>query len=226
MANLIRVPFHPVERYLMASYSFAPRSISIMITDRCNLRCRMCHYANSESAEYSLNHAGFMPLTLFKHILDTCPGKPVMSLTGGEPLLHPQVMEFIQELKRRGFFCTLTTNGWLLEAKARQLCESKLDLLVVSIDGDRQTHDEIRSSGSFEKAVRGIQEILRYPDHPVVGISTVINDINHEELENTYLLAEALGVDVLNFNHLWIQTEKMVKEQQELSELYQTGQVL
>jgi hypothetical protein len=63
IANIARNTFHPLERHLLAGYSLAPRSISIMITDRCNLRCRMCHYANSESPEYSLNHAGFMPLT-------------------------------------------------------------------------------------------------------------------------------------------------------------------
>jgi MoaA/NifB/PqqE/SkfB family radical SAM enzyme len=186
----------------------------------------MCHYANSESPEYNLNHAGFMSLNLFKHILDTCPGKPVMSLTGGEPLLHQQIFEFIKELKSRGFYCTLTTNGWLLEAKAVQLCKSNLDLLVVSIDGERQTHDRIRSSGSYEKAVNGIQELLKQHDRPVVGISTVINDLNSKALENTYILAQNLGVDILNFNHLWIQTEKMIKAQDEVTDLHETGQVL
>ena len=224
--NIARCTFHPLERHLLAGYSFAPRSISIMITDRCNLRCRMCHYANSESPEFGLNRAGYMPLSLFERILETCPGKPVISLTGGEPLLHPQVSEFVHELKDRGFYSTLTTNGSLLQSKAAQLCDSKLDLLVVSIDGDQQTHDQIRSSGSFEKAVTGIQEILKRPDRPLVGISTVITDVNNQELEKSFMLAESLGVDLLHFNHLWIQTEKMTIEQKNTPGLRQSGQVL
>ena len=226
IANATRSTFHPLERHLLGGRSFAPRSISIMITDRCNLRCRMCHYSYSESPEYSLNQAGFMSLELFKHILDTCPGKPMIALTGGEPLLHPQVLDFIHALKQRGFFCSLTTNGTFLQSKAVQLCESKLDLLVVSIDGDQSTHDQIRSQGAYQRAVSGIQEILKLPDRPLVAISTVIMDTNYMELEKSFTLAEELGVDILNFNHLWIQTDQMILDQQSHPDLPQSGRVL
>lgn len=225
-ANAARFSLHPLERRLLGGRSFGPRSISLMITDRCNLRCRMCQYSYSETPEYSLNQAGFMPFELFRRILDTCPGKPVIGLTGGEPLLHPQVTDFIHELKQRGFLCSLTTNGTFLSAKAAQLCESKLDMLIVSIDGDQATHNQIRGKGAFERAVAGIQEILKLPDRPVVGISTVITDVNYRDLEKSFTLAETLGVDLLNFNHLWIQTDQMVREQQKNPELHQSGRVL
>jgi MoaA/NifB/PqqE/SkfB family radical SAM enzyme len=224
--NAARFTFHPLERYLLNGWSFAPRSISIMITDRCNLRCRMCHYSYCESPEFSLNQAGFMPFELFKRILDTCPGKPLIGLTGGEPLLHPQIVDFIKELKRRGFYCSLTTNGTFLSATASQLCESKLDLLVVSIDGDQAIHDATRGLGAYERAIAGIQEVLRQPEHPLVGISTVITDLNYNNLEKPTILAETLGVDFQNFNHLWIQTDQMVLEQQEVPDLPQSGRVL
>ena len=226
IVNVTRAAFHPLERHWLGGWSFAPRSISIMITDRCNLRCRMCHYSHSESPAFSLNQAGFMPLELFTHILDTCPGKPIIALTGGEPLLHPQVLEFIQALKQRGFFCSLTTNGSFLQAKAAQLCESKLDLLVVSIDGDQTTHDQIRGNGAFQKAIAGIQEILKLPDRPLVGMSTVITDINHMDLEKSFILAEELGVDFLNFNHLWMHTDQMILDQQNYPDLPPSGRVL
>ena len=186
----------------------------------------MCQYPYSESPEFTLNQAGFMSLELFKHILDTCPGRPIIGLTGGEPLLHPQVLDFILELKQRGFFCSLTTNGSFLQANAAQLCESKLELLVVSIDGSEATHDQIRSQGAFKRAVSGIQEILKMPDRPLVAISTVIMDINHKELHKSHSLAEALGVDILNFNHLWIHTDHMIQDQQDQPDLPQTGRVL
>jgi MoaA/NifB/PqqE/SkfB family radical SAM enzyme len=223
--NATRFTFHPLERQLLGGRSFAPRSISIMITDRCNLRCRMCQYSYCESPAYSLNQAGFMSLELFKRILDTCPGKPIIGLTGGEPLLHPQVLEFIRELKNRGFFCSLTTNGTFLTANAVHLCESKLDLLVVSIDGNEQTHDQIRGPGAYARAVAGIKEVLKLPDRPIVGITTVITDVNYMHLRHSFTLAESLGVDVLNFNHLWIQTNQMVLNQNNNPGLPQSGRV-
>ncbi len=226
LVNAARFSLHPLERHLLNGWSFAPRSISIMITDRCNLRCRMCHYSYCESPAFSLNQAGFMPLELFQRILDTCPGKPFIGLTGGEPLLHPQVQDFIRELKHRGFYCSLTTNGSFLSARAEQLCESKLDLLVVSIDGDQATHDLIRGQGAYERAIAGVQEILKLPGHPLVAISTVITDINYRDLEKSFTLAENLGVDFLNFNHLWMQTDQMILDQQEYPDLPQSGRVL
>jgi len=167
-----------------------------------------------------------MSLEVFKRILDTCPGKPMIGLTGGEPLLHSKVLDMIHEIKRRGFFCSLTTNGTFLQSKAASLCESKLDLLVVSIDGDQAIHDQIRSPGAFGRAISGIQEVLKRADRPLVAISTVITDINYKKLENSSIQAEALGVDILNFNHLWIQTDQMILDQQGDPDLPQSGRVL
>jgi MoaA/NifB/PqqE/SkfB family radical SAM enzyme len=116
---------------------------------------------------------------VYRSVQHTLPDVPIFF--GGEPLLHPQVLDFIRELKQRGFFCSLTTNGSFLQANAAQLCERKLDLLVVSIDGVEATHDQIRSPGVYKRAVSGIQEIIRMPDRPLVGISTIIMDINHSE---------------------------------------------
>ncbi len=226
LANATRAAVHPLERRLLDGWSFPPRSISMMITDRCNLRCRMCQYANTESPEFALNRAGSMPLDLFTHILDTCPGKPLVAITGGEPLLHPQVIEFIRAAKQRGFLCSLSTNGTCLQAHAEQLCENQPDLLVVSIDGDQELHDRIRGAGAYERAIAGIQAIMRQPDHPKVAITTVITDINWHKLSASLDLAEGLGVELLNFNHLWIHTDQMILAQGNQPYLSESGRIL
>jgi MoaA/NifB/PqqE/SkfB family radical SAM enzyme len=226
IASTTRAAIHPIERHWLDGWSFPPRSLSVMITDRCNLRCRMCQYANSETAGYGLNRSGFMALDLFQRILDTCPGKPLIGLTGGEPLLHPQAVDFIREMKRRGFLCSLTTNGSFLQARAAELSESGLDLLVVSIDGDQETHDRIRSQGTYGKAVAGIREIMKQPDRPMVAISTVITDINYKNFGRTFSLAEELGVDLLNYQHLWIHSDEMISEVRDMPDNPTSGRIL
>jgi len=99
-------------------WSHSPEHLTILLTDRCNLRCKICHYANTETPGYSLNQARDMSLSVFQKIIAEVSGKPLVSLTGGEPLLHPDVAEFIAIAKEKDRLCTLTTNGWLLADRA------------------------------------------------------------------------------------------------------------
>lgn len=203
---------HPFERQWLDGWSLAPRCLTILVTDTCNFRCPMCQYYFSESSKYRLNESGMMASDVFDKTVDTIAGQPIVSLTGGEPLLHPQIGKYIGRVKARRLLCTITTNGWLLKERAPVLCENGLDALVVSLDGAEETHDRMRKKGSFSRAVDGIKEILRYPNRPFVCIATVITDLNFRDLEKVLTLADHLGVDALHINHLWMQTDKMVSE--------------
>jgi molybdenum cofactor biosynthesis enzyme MoaA len=79
----------------------------------------MCQYAFSEAPGYQLNQVGEMPPALFHKLMDEVLGHPIVTFTGGEPLLHPNMADFVVYAKRYGRFCTITTNGWMLEKRAR-----------------------------------------------------------------------------------------------------------
>jgi MoaA/NifB/PqqE/SkfB family radical SAM enzyme len=192
-------------------WSGAPEQITIMTTDQCNLRCKMCHYAHSDEPDYQLNQIGMMPAELFYKLIDEIPGNPFISFTGGEPLLHPQVAELIRYAKDHARFCSLTTNGWLLGKRANELCEAKLDLLVVSVDGPLEIHNSIRGRGSFEHIDKGIQKVLSLSDRPILFINMSLSNINYDQMENMYEIAINWKVDGINFNHLWYQTPKMIE---------------
>ncbi len=191
-----------------------PEQITVVVTDICNLRCKMCHYAYSESPGFQLNRHGRMAPALFYKVMAEIPGHPIVTFTGGEPLLHPHIADMISHAVDLNRLTSLTTNGWMLAKRARALCEAGLDLLVVSVDGPPEIHNEIRGRNSFERLQEGIQAILEIIDRPLVFVSMALSNRNTHCLEELYDIAHRWGVDGVNFNHLWMQTHEMVEQYQ------------
>ena len=130
---------------------------------------------------------------LFRKLMDEIPGRPIVSLTGGEPLLHPDVADFVAYVKGKDRLCTLTTNGWMFTKRAQNVCEAGLDILAVSVDGPKDTHNMIRGSKSFERLVGGLETILRQLKRPIVFVTMVISDLNYDKLIPMYELAKSWG---------------------------------
>lgn len=210
--NLSHQLFHKIGGSRLHGWSHPPEVINAFVTDICNLGCRECHYGFSDKPGFSLNQVGHMEVSIFNKFMDEISGRPVVSFTGGEPLLHPDVTEFIASAKDKDRLCTLTTNGWFLANRAQELSEAGLDILIVSVDGPRETHNAIRGKNSYEHLSLGLESVLKQPKRPIVFVSLAISDINFDQLIPTYKLAKNWGVDGLNFNHLWMHTDKMVQK--------------
>lgn len=200
----------PYYKRRIDGYSAPPEQIAVIVTDTCNFRCPMCQYAFSDSPGYRLNQKGNMEPKIFRKLMDETPGRPLVTLTGGEPLLHPQVSDLIAYAHAKGCPTTLTTNGWFLKQQAQTLCKAGLDLLIISVDGPSKIHNRIRGDKAFEHLAEGVDAILRLPKRPVVFLSMAISDFNSDQLIPMYDLALDWGVDGFNYNHLYIQTDEMV----------------
>jgi MoaA/NifB/PqqE/SkfB family radical SAM enzyme len=188
----------------------APEQITVVVTDKCNLHCKMCQYAYSSSPGYHLNQNGHMQPSLFRKLMDELQGHPIISFTGGEPLLNRHLETFIAGARHKGCLTTLTTNGWLLEQRADSLCAAGLDVLIVSVDGQEDVHDSIRGAKSFSHLAAGLQAIQQHKQRPLLMLNMTISNLNDDQLIKVYELAKAWHVDGLNFNHLWMQTEEMI----------------
>ena len=70
--------------------------------------------------------------------------------------MNPDVAGLIAYTKKKGVVCSLTTNGWLLSDQSDALCEVGLDLLVLSVDGPRDTHISIHGKYSFDRFVQDL----------------------------------------------------------------------
>ena len=86
-------------------------------------------------------------------------GVPVLILSGGEPLLRPDIFEISQRAKDMGFYVGLSTNGTLIdETNIDGIAAVGYDYVGISIDGIRETHDHFRQKqGAFDASMHGIR---------------------------------------------------------------------
>lgn len=121
-------------------------------------------------------------------------GRPILVLSGGEPLLRSDLFEIARYAKEKGLVVSLATNGTLIEAAmAREIKAAGVKRAAVSLDGAKaETHDTFRRQlGSFHRALEGIA-FLRWVGVEV-QINTTIARHNIDELHRIYALAVELG---------------------------------
>lgn len=157
------------------------------ITERCNCRCRHC-YQEDNRAEASAAELEDIRRQV-ESFLERRPG--LITITGGEPLVHPCFYNLLQEL--RCPFAVLT-NGTLIDREtARHLAELKPRFVQISIEGRAKTHDYIRGPGTFSRAVQGITYLVEAGLR--VLISFTAHRGNYQELPYVARLGRKLGVD-------------------------------
>lgn len=123
---------------------------------RCNLACAGCGKIQYPA---HILKTDLTPEQCFKAV-DEC-GTPLVSIPGGEPLMHPQIAEIVEGLVARKKYVYLCTNGLLLKEKIDQFKPSKYFSFVVHMDGLREHHDfAVCREGTYDKAVEGIREAL------------------------------------------------------------------
>ncbi len=90
---------------------------------------------------------------------DEC-GAPIVSIAGGEPLIHEEMPEIVRGLIRRRKFVYLCTNGLLLGARLKDYVASRYLTLSVHLDGGRDRHDALaRQPGVYDRAVEAIRAV-------------------------------------------------------------------
>jgi hopanoid biosynthesis associated radical SAM protein HpnH len=157
---------------------------------RCNLSCNGCG-----KIQY--------PLSLLKRHLsvdaclaasDEC-GAPIVSIAGGEPLLHPQIADVVRGLRDRGRFIYLCTNGLLLAKKLDEFEPDKHLSFSVHMDGPRAEHDRsVCRDGVYDTAVAAIREALRR-GFRVTTNTTLFEGANPERMRQFFDEMMALGVE-------------------------------
>ena len=109
----------------------------------------------------------------------------ILSITGGEPLLRPDLPIIIKEAKKAGLNVNINTNASLLKQRAQEIIDSGIDAITISVESHNpEIHDEIRTRNSFQKILDAIAEIkkLRKNEKPHIMVRSVISKKNYKIL--------------------------------------------
>jgi len=120
---------------------------------QCNLECAGC--GKIQHPEHVLRRR--MPVEQAVAAIEEC-GAPMVSIAGGEPLIHPEIHTIAAELIKRKRFVYLCTNALLMEKKLANFKPSPYFAWAVHLDGLRDRHDaSVERAGTFDKAVKAIK---------------------------------------------------------------------
>ena len=169
--------------------SIRPLSAHIKLTENCQARCISCDYWKSRWQDHlDTEHA----IDLLNQIGGA--GIRALRLTGGEPLLRTDLFQVLQQADASAFKrIILQTNGLLIKKLHREINDSPITNICVSIDGLKDTNDQIRGiRGYFDLGLEGIR-LLR---NKKVAISVTMNRISVGELEKLAEVAQTVSAEI------------------------------
>jgi len=192
------------------------RKLYIEPTTGCNLQCRTCIRNVWEDSVGQMSQDTFQQLL---ESLDRLPDLTRVVFTGfGEPLSHPQILEMIQAVRKRGLSVTLGSNGLLLSNEmARELVSLGVDRIVISVDGVKpETYASVRGAmlSQVLDNIRNLNEAKREfrSLNPALGIEFVILKNNISELPDLTRLASRLNAARVLVSNVLPYTKDMREE--------------
>ncbi|MDC0534995.1 radical SAM protein [Francisellaceae bacterium] len=171
---------------------FQPKWVAWEITRECNLTCVHCR---SNACLGAYQHLDFSTEQGFR-VIDNIANyaKPVLVLSGGEPLLRKDVFELAKYGHEKGLRMALATNGtYITEEICHKIIDANIKIVSLSIDGaDAKTHDQFRQQvGAFEATISAAKLLKKF-NIPFIVNSSFTKD-NVETIPETYQLAKDLG---------------------------------
>ncbi|MBI4644916.1 MAG: adenosyl-hopene transferase HpnH [Deltaproteobacteria bacterium] len=169
-----------------------PMVLMLEPTHQCNLACEGC----GRIQEYRDTLGQSLTLEECLDSVSEC-GAPVVTVTGGEPLIYPPIFELLQELVHRKKHIYLCSNAVLLEKSLDRLPRSPRLTLSVHLDGLAPMHDRILGrKGLFDAAIKAIKE-AKAQGFRVCTNTTIYKETDIREIETLFTYLGQIGVDGL-----------------------------
>ncbi|WP_306716141.1 adenosyl-hopene transferase HpnH [Burkholderia dolosa] len=185
----VRVGAYIMRQHLSGNKRY-PLALMLEPLFRCNLACNGC--GKIDYPDPILNQRLSVEECL--EAVDEC-GAPVVSIAGGEPLLHKEMPEIVKGIMKRKKFVYLCTNALLMEKKMDDYQPSPYFVWSVHLDGDKDMHDHsVSQEGVYDKAVAAIKEAKRRGFRVNINC-TLFNDAIPERVAKFFDTLKPIGVD-------------------------------
>ncbi|MFY1692583.1 adenosyl-hopene transferase HpnH [Plantactinospora sp. WMMB782] len=184
-----------VGRYLMEQKlrrrAYFPLLVELEPLFACNLACAGCGKIQHPADVLKRR----MPVEQALAAIQEC-GAPMVSIAGGEPLMHPEIDRLVDELVKRRKYVFLCTNAALLRKKLHKFTPSRYFSFAVHIDGLRERHDaSVCKEGVFDEAVEAVKEAKRRGFRVTSNTTFFSTDTPQTVIEVLDYLNDDLGVD-------------------------------
>ena len=172
---------------------FVPLVVSWNVTRKCNLKCSHC-YINATKEELK----GELTTKEAKQLMDQIAevSRPLLILSGGEPMLRQDIYELIRYGASKGFRMGLGSNGSLIDDEAaKKLKDAGIKTVSISLDSSiPEKHDEFRGvEGAWQKAINAIKALKK--SGILVQVNTTLTQQNHGEIDDIMSSIEQIGVE-------------------------------
>jgi heme d1 biosynthesis radical SAM protein NirJ len=166
---------------------------------RCNLTCKHCYTTSAD-----IDFPGELTTPEIYTVMDDLKAfkVPVLILSGGEPLLHPDIFAISRRAKDMGFYVALSSNGTKISVEnIAEIADINYQYIGVSLDGIKETHDQFRRvKGSFDEALRGVYFCLEKGIK--VGIRFTLTQYNAHDFPALLQLMDDNNIDKFYLSHL------------------------
>ena len=196
------------------------RPVEVMLepTAQCNSNCIMC--TKRYFREKDQPPLGFLSWEIFWKVRPFFKFARRVLFSGfGEPFLHPEFINMLNQIKRYNTFVYCFTNGLLMnEEMGRALVNSGMDMINISFGGaTKETYEKIRGIDGFDTVINNLQYITEYKNKagkikPLLSFNVVAMNSIMPELEQLLLLAKKIGVQHFAMPNLIVQSEPMKEE--------------
>lgn len=202
-----------------------PRIIDVEATNTCNFRCIFCPTGNRSMKRPS----GFMREDIFRSIVDQCVDRchGIRFIGWGEPLLHPQIMEFISYATENDILTHINTNASRLDmSKAEALVDAGLSSIKFSFQGiDRDSYKKMRKTDFFDGMIKAIERMNTARGHrkfPYIAASTSTTDETKEEIESfkekLEPIVDSLSIGKTIFGFMDLTAARLTPQEKEMIE--------
>jgi radical SAM protein with 4Fe4S-binding SPASM domain len=172
---------------------YVPLVVSWNVTAKCNLKCAHC-YINAKDTKLPNELSTEGAKMLIHQIIEV--SRPLLILSGGEPLLREDIYEIIRYGADRGLRMGMGSNGILIDDEvSRRLKDAGMETVAISLDSSiPDRHDEFRGvKGCWDHAVNAIKALKK--SRIQVQVNCTVTPQNYDEIDNIMSLAEDLSVE-------------------------------